>query len=184
MHDTSVLQARSRNSRLERHRSHQRLLRSSFQRKVLLLSNLHQCSPRRTLPVILIWSINILPPSYIYVLELAVKSLIRFRDDVQHRLRSNIDWQVGSGAAHVCLQPLSKRVSIIHRQLECFMLTPGLIGTKMKPSLPKSWAYCTVSMFKAAFEILYPGVGAMANSGAIVIDPSVEVLLVLVLFRT
>lgn len=42
----------------------------------------------------------------------------------------------------------------------CFVigiLTPGFTRTKISPSLPNSRAYCTVSMFKAVFEILYAG---------------------------
>lgn len=52
-------------------------------------------------------------------------------------------------------------------------LTPGLIPRKVNPSSAYCWAYCTVSMFNAAFVILYAGVGRARNASAIAIEPKV-----------
>jgi hypothetical protein len=46
----------------------------------------------------------------------------------------------------------------------------------MKPSSTRANEYCTISIFKAAFEILYAGVGWNKNSEALVIEPIVEPL--------
>jgi hypothetical protein len=62
---------------------------------------------------------------------------------------------------------------------ETFQTYPWTNRQKDKPLAPRSSAYCTVNIFNAAFEILYAGVGASANPGAIVIDPSVDVLFLL-----
>ena len=46
----------------------------------------------------------------------------------------------------------------------------------VKPSSDRSCAHCTVSIFNAAFEILYAGVGACLKAGARPIDPNVVAL--------
>lgn len=47
---------------------------------------------------------------------------------------------------------------------------------QVKPSFSSDNAYCTVSMFKAALDILYAGTGMNPYFAAVVIEPSVEEL--------
>ena len=54
---------------------------------------------------------------------------------------------------------------------------PGLRQNTQKPLGPSSSAYCAVSIFSAAFEILYAGLGDMANCLAREMEPTVLVIL-------
>lgn len=60
-------------------------------------------------------------------------------------------------------------------------LTPGLIVMQIKPSLARSLAYWTVSMLRAALDILYAGTGNMANLSEYPNEPRVLELLGLLL---
>lgn len=55
-------------------------------------------------------------------------------------------------------------------------VTPGVMATTVNPSFSSSCAYCTVSMFWAALETLYAGVGVRALKCAQPMDPRAEEL--------
>ena len=82
-------------------------------------------------------------------------------NNIHHLLGANLDGQVCILTAQVGSEPLL--ILVEHSQpfdyFEGRQLTPGLISTKESPSLAYCRSYCALSMFNAAFDILYAGVG-------------------------
>lgn len=91
--------------------------------------------------------------------------------DIQDLLGTDFNRKICSLATKVGAKPLSM---LVDQQMSGKASpTPGLIARKVKPSAAYCCAYCTVSMFKAAFEILYAGDGRGRNASAIAMEPKV-----------